>query len=79
MRSSGGGEIERRDQRRDRATRSSGSVLRSTSSAVLRSTIGAVRSSDWSLVCGRRRSLFFLSLSDLGSLFSLSFSGNDLK
>ena len=47
-----GGEIE--------ATRSSG--------AVLWSTINAVRSSDWSLVCGRRRSLFFLSLCDLGSL-----------
>ena len=54
-----GGEIE--------ATRSSG--------AVLWSTINAVRSSDWSLVCGRRRSLFFLSLCDL----SLSLSRNTLK
>ena len=39
-----------------------------SSGAVLRSTIGAVRSSDWSLVCGCRQSLFFLSLCDLGSL-----------
>ena len=44
-----------------------------SSGAVLRSTIGTVRSSDWSSVCGRRRSLFFLSLCDLGSL-SLSLS-----
>ena len=55
-----GGEIE--------AARSSGAVLRSTSGVVLRLTIGTVRSSDWSSVCGRRRSLFFLSLCDLGSL-----------
>ena len=53
--------------------RSSNAVLWSTSGAVLRSTIGTVRSSDWSSVCGRRRSLFFLSLCDLGSL-SLSLS-----
>ena len=42
------------------------------SGVVLWSTIGAVRSSDWSSVFGRWRSLFFLSLCDLGSL-SLSF------
>ena len=56
--------------------RSSGAVLRSTSGVVLRSTIdavlwstiGAARSSDWSSVYGYRRSRFFLSLCDLGSL-----------
>ena len=50
---SSGGEIEE--------ARSSGTVLRSMSDAVL-------RSSDWSSVCGRQRSLFFLYLCDLGSL-----------
>ena len=43
------------------------------SGVVLWSTIGAVRSSDWSSVFGRWRSLFFLSLCDLGS-FSLLFA-----
>ena len=57
---SSGGEIE--------VARLSGVVRRSTSGMVLRSTIGVVRSSDWSSVCGRRRSLFFLSLCDLGFL-----------
>ena len=43
------------------------------SGVVLRLTIGAVRSSDWSSIFGRWRSLFFLSLCDLGS-FSLLFA-----
>ena len=52
-------EIARRRRRWDRMmeARSSGTVLQSK--------IGTVRSSDWSSVCGRRRSLFFLSLCDL--------------
>ena len=73
-----GGEGEIARWRRDRATRSSDAVLRSTSGEVLRSMIGVVRSSDWSSVCGRQRSLFFLSLCDVGSL-SLSLSRNTLK
>ena len=84
VRSCGGGEIERR---RDRAARSGGVVLRSTSGAVLRSTIGTVWSSDWSSVCGRRtgaqgslaKSLLPLSLRSGLSLLSLSLSGNALK
>ena len=57
------GEVERSRDRSSEieAARSSGTVLRSMSDAVL-------RSSDWSSVCGRRRSLFFLYLCDLGSL-----------
>ena len=62
-------EIARRRRRWDRMmeARSSGTVLQLK--------IGTVRSSDWSSVCGRRRSLFFLSLCDL----SLSLSRNTLK
>ena len=68
LRSRGGGEGEIGAEARSsggetEAARSSGAVLRSTS--------GAVRLSDWSSVYGHRRSLFFLSLCDLGSLFLL--------
>ena len=68
LRSRGGGEGEIGAE-----ARSNDVVLR-LSGAVLRSTSGAVRSSDWNSICGHRRSFFFLSLSDLGSLFSLSLS-----
>ena len=93
MRSSGGGEIERRDRRRDRATRSSGAVLRSTS--------GAIDEQDGAAIDDRRgaivrlelglwspaKSLLPLSLRSGLSLFSLplslslslSLSENELK
>ena len=50
MRSCGGGEIEGEIERHGAIS----TVLRSTIGTVLQSTIGTVRSSDWSLVCGRR-------------------------
>ena len=60
------GEVEHRwDQRLDQSGEIEAVRL---SGAVLRSMIGAVRSSDWSSVCGHWWSLFFLSLCDLGSL-----------
>ena len=58
-----------RSEARSKARSSEGKIKAARSSGmVLRSTINAIRSSDWSSVCGRRRSLFFLYLCDLGSL-----------